>query len=229
MGLNGVVTIDRRLCQVCGTCVAGCPSEARSLVGRTYTVEELLELVKKDTLFYRNSGGGVTASGGEPALQAEFVEEFFRQCQRSGLSTALDTCGFVPWEVLERILEFTDLFLYDIKHMNSARHRELTGVDNELILANARRIAGAGKDMIIRLPLIPGYTDDGDNLEEAARFVAEIGSPRVEIAPYHQLGARKYLQLGMEYALSGETLYTEDEVTEIKSRLERYGFEVGIA
>ena len=229
MGPDGEIKINRELCKACGACVAACLSDARTVSGKFMTLEEVLDIVKRDTLFYRNSGGGVTASGGEPTYQPDFLQELFRRCQDSGLHTTLDTCGYVRWEVLERILEYVDLVLFDIKHMDPVRHRELTGVDNQLILENARRIAQKGKPMIMRMPLIPGCNDSSGNIKSVAEFMSQTGLQRIDVLPYHQLGASKYKRLGKEYQLSKVKSYEEEEVQRIKGLLESYGLEVSIA
>jgi pyruvate formate lyase activating enzyme len=208
--------------------VEACLSEARTISGKFMTLAEVLSIVKRDTLFYQNSGGGVTASGGEPTYQPVFLREFFRQCQDSGLHTTLDTCGYVRWKVLEGILEYVALVLFDIKHMDPARHEELTGVDNRLILENAERIAQKGKPMIIRMPLIPGYNDSSENVRAVAEFMGQTGLRRIDVLPYHKLGVSKYRRLGREYQLSEAETYEEEKAQLIKGLLESYGLEVSI-
>ncbi|GAI65461.1 unnamed protein product [marine sediment metagenome] len=169
-------------------CVEACLSEARVISGRTMTVDEVVEIVRKDELFYRNSGGGVTASGGEPTYQPDFLKQLLRQCQSCGIHTTLDTCGHVKWEVMAEILDYVDLVYYDLKHMDTVRHGELTGVGNELILDNATRIPQSGKPIVIRIPLIPGCNDSEENIKTMAEFVTGIKVVRVDIVPFHQLG-----------------------------------------
>lgn len=226
MAADGSIAIDRKLCQACGTCVQGCPSEARAISGKLMTVDEVLDIVKKDSLFYRNSGGGVTASGGEPTHQPVFLEEFFRRCQESGLHTALDTCGYVRWEVLERVLEHVDLVLFDVKHMDPATHMALTGADNKLILENAKNIVRKGKPMVLRLPLIPGCNESEENIKSVAEFAVQIEARRIDILPYHGLGINKYKRLGEEYKLTDVKPHKEEQVQAIKHRLESYGLDV---
>jgi len=226
---DGAIEIERDRCQACGNCVKACLSEARAISGRRMTVDEVLEIVKSDRLFYQNSGGGVTASGGEAASQSDFVLELFKRCQECSIDTALDTCGYVSWEALEKILEYTDLVLFDIKHMEPGRHQELTGVSNKLILDNAIRIARKGIPMVIRVPLIPGYTDSIENIKALGEFVSEAGLTRVDLVPYHQLGESKYRRLCKKYELSGVKPPTEGEVQAIQEILESYRTEVMIA
>ena len=225
---KGAIEINRSLCKACGKCVEACPNKAREISGKLMTVEEVLEEVRKDALFYQNSGGGVTFSGGEPTHQPEFLWHLLKGSQESGIHTALDTSGFVKPEILKRVLEHTNLVLYDIKHMDSAKHKELTGVDNRLILENARMIATMGKPMIIRVPLIPGRNDSKENIKALAEFMLSLGLKRVDLLPYHSLGKIKYQRLGMEYKLSDLKPFAEGEVAKIKADLESYGLQVGV-
>jgi pyruvate formate lyase activating enzyme len=225
---EGAIEINRSLCKACGKCVEACPNKAREIRGKLMTVEEVLEEVKKDALFYQNSGGGVTFSGGEPTHQPEFLWHLLKGSQESGIHTALDTSGFVKPEILKKVLEHTNLVLYDIKHMDPAKHKELTGVDNRLILDNARMIAAMGKPMIIRLPLIPGHNDSTENLKALAEFMLSLGLKKVDLLPYHSLGKIKYQRLGMEYKISDLKPYEAGEVAKIKADLESYGLQVGV-
>ena len=224
---EGLIVIDRDVCQACGECVQVCPNKARDIAGRVMTVEEVLDEVKKDSLFYRNSGGGVTASGGEPTHQPDFLWHLFAGCHEAAIETCLDTTGFVKTETLRWILEQTDLVLYDIKHMDPGAHKKLTGVDNALILENARVVA-ADKPMIVRVPLIPGHNDSEENLNAVTAFMAELGLKRIDLLPYHSLAKSKYERLGMEYRLEGLQPYEPEEVKEIKAFLESRGLEVGV-
>lgn len=228
-GRDGSIAIDRGLCQACGLCVEACPSDARLISGRTMTVEEVVEIVRKDELFYRNSGGGVTASGGEPTYQPDFLKQLLRQCQRYGIHTTLDTCGHVRWEVMAGILDYVDLVYYDLKHMDPVSHRELTGASNKLILDNARRISQGGKPIVMRIPLIPGYNDSEENIKAMAEFATTIKVVRVDIVPFHQLGSKKYERLGMTYKLAKVKPYQEDEIQAFKDTFQSYGLEVSIA
>lgn len=224
---DGAIEIDRSLCKNCGECVRACPNKAREISGKIMTVDEVLEEVRKDALFYQNSGGGVTASGGEPTYQPEFLRELFKRCQEAAIHTCLDTTGFVKTEVLQRILEHTNLVLFDIKHMDPVKHKEFTGVDNSLILENARVVAAA-RPMIIRVPLIPGHNDTEENLKALVAFMNKLGLKRIDLLPYHSLGKMKYTRLGMEYRLADLTPYESEEVAGIKTSLESQGLEVGV-
>lgn len=205
-----------------------CPAKAREISGTVMTVDEVLEEVKKDTLFYQNSGGGVTASGGEPTRQPEFLRELFRQCQRSSIHTCLDTCGFIQPDVLQRVLEYTNLVLCDIKHMDTKRHKEFIGVDNHLILENIRMIATQGKPLIIRVPLIPEHNDSEENMKALADFMHGLELVRIDILPYHALGKTKYDRLGMKYELGELQPHDSEQVEKIKAFLESCGLDVGV-
>ena len=189
---------DRDRCTGKGECVSICPSEARSIIGREMTAEEVFEDIRTDDIFYRNSGGGVTLSGGDPVFQPDFSIAILKLCRSAGIHTALETCGFLEWHELKDILEHTDLVLYDIKHMDSTRHKAYTGVTNEMILENAEKIHKDLKLPIFpRIPLVPGYNDSPENLKRTAEFIATKldGNNRVYILPYHRLGETKYAQM----------------------------------
>lgn len=190
--------IDRALCNGCGECVRACPNDARKAVGRLMTVDEVMHHVLRDVKFYENSGGGITLSGGEPTFQPDFALALLKRSKEMGLHTAIETCGYAPWATMERLVEFVDLFLFDIKHLMPERHEEGTGRNNDLILSNARRIA-AIKPMMIRVPLIPGFNDAVEEIRATARFCrAELGSVDLELLAYNKLGESKYQRLDRE-------------------------------
>jgi len=225
---DGLPEIDRDRCAACGECVKHCTAGARSIAGRTVTVAELVETVRKDQLFYRNSGGGVTISGGEPAVQSRFCRALLAECHRCGINTVLDTCGYVQWEVLEPILEHVDLVHYDLKHLEGTRHLEGTGVSNEIILDNARRITERGIPTVIRVPLIPDYNDAPDYIDQLGEFVKTLGVVRIDLLPYHQLGVNKYRSLGWEYSAGDMETLDEASVSALKRRLESFDLDVAI-
>jgi len=206
-------------------CITSCDQDALKLAGRLISVQELMEEVKKDNIFYRNSDGGITVSGGEPTSQPQFTLEFLKRCKEEGLHTTLDTCGYTSWNLMKEILKYTDLILYDIKHMDSTRHKELTGVPNHLILRNLETIFTKTKiPTIIRIPIISEHNDSRDNMEATARYLKKIGATEVNLLPYHRLGIEKYQRLGMDYPL-GTDIQPPNEtyLEEIETIFTSYG------
>ena len=182
-------------CDFCGKCELYCPADARKVCGREYTSDEVLAEVIKDKAFYENSGGGVTFSGGECMLQLDFLCEILEKCKAAGIHTAVDTAGNVPWKSFEKILPFTDLFLYDIKAFGAELHRKGTGVSNELILENLKNLSGRA-DIIVRIPVIGGYNDNDEEIRQIADFLKQIKIIKAELLPYHAMGEHKYTALG---------------------------------
>ena len=176
-------------CVICGKCTENCPAEARKLYGREYTADELHGIILADRDYYLATGGGVTFSGGECMLYPDFMAELAKKCVNSGISVAIDTAGNVPWSHFEKILPFADCFLYDIKALDPALHKAGTGADNRLILENLEHLIQAGKRIIIRTPVIPGY-NDGDELERIKVYCAQRNLTH-ELLPYHSIGESK--------------------------------------
>lgn len=223
---GGFIRINREVCVDCKEylCTKECYQGALEIVGSYISVEELLNEVKKDSLFYRNSGGGVTLSGGSPLSQPRFTLQFLKGCREKGIHTTLDTDGYAPWETLREILDYTDLVLYDIKHMNPAVHEELTGVSNEQTLMNLEASFSLNKvPIVIRIPVIPGHNDSIENAEATARFIKEVRAKEVNLLPYHRLAISKYSRLGRNYPLGEDILPpSHAEMEKIKSVYESY-------
>lgn len=188
----------RELCDDCGVCAEACPAKARVISGKEMTVDEVMSVVRKDGLFYRNSGGGVTFSGGEPASSPGFLLALLEASHAEGIHTCLDTSGFVPWESLSGIVQNVDMVFFDCKHMDAERHRVLTGQDNMLILENMSRIARLGIPMHVRVPLMPGINDSIENIRSLSGFLRELGISGVDVLPCHTLGRSKYAALGLD-------------------------------
>ncbi len=221
---DGQRVYDRGACRLCGRCADACYAEAIVLEGREASSEEIVAEILKDKPFYDNSGGGATCSGGEPLLQADFVADVFARCRRAGVHTALDTAAHVPWHAFEKVLPHTDLVLLDLKLIDPERHREATGVGNARILANARRLAQAGLPVWVRIPVIPGYTDDDDNIAAIAEFVEGLANvAQVELLPYHCFAEGKYQRLERDYPLHGAQPPPKEHMDHLVGLVEGHG------
>ena len=228
---EGKREIDRAGCDLCGICVSGCPGGALRLLGKRVRADEVLREVMRDAAFYQRSGGGLTLTGGEPAAQPEFAAELLRlyKTEQRGGHTAVETCGFAGWSELSRVLKHADLILYDIKHMDPRRHVELTGVGNEIILRNARLIAGSGGRLIIRLPLVPGLNDDETNVRETAAFARSLpGVDEIDVLPFHRMGEPKYARLGRKYGCPATRPPDAAKIDRVRKLIEETGLRVKI-
>ncbi|MBN1946017.1 MAG: glycyl-radical enzyme activating protein [Bradymonadales bacterium] len=210
---------DRSLCDRCDDfpCVTACYHQALSICGRQIRLDDLMRILQRDRSFW-GPEGGVTFTGGEPLVQADFLIAALRECHRSWMHTAVETCAQVPTADLLSALDSLDWLLVDLKQMDPARHRQGTGVDNRLILDNLRAVASSGWSgrLVIRLPLIPGYNDDPVNLAATLRFLEEIGAGELEILPLHRLGQSKYEQLGMADPYVDQSPPSQERVEEIR-------------
>jgi pyruvate formate lyase activating enzyme len=217
-------------CDGCGACVDVCYAEARKLVGKWYSVDDVLDIVLRDRVFYEESKGGVTVGGGEPTMQASFVADLLEQCRANDLHTAIETCMFTSWNTFDKILTHTDLLLCDIKHMDDKTHKGRTGMGNKIILENAVKASKVVKDMIIRLPLIPGFNNGSDNIHALGAFIRNklVKVKRVDILPYHTIGSSKAKHLGQEYLMAEGPLLTTEEINTAKIILQSYGLDVKI-
>ncbi len=224
-----MIHVDRTLCDNCGECVKVCHPHALFLCGQDYTVEEIVKKVLADRSFFEQSGGGATISGGEALCQPAFTLELMKRLKGAGIHTALDTTGFVPWSAVEAILSYTDLFLYDIKHMDSKKHEDIVGVPNEQILDNARKIAAAGGKFQIRIPVIPLFNDDEENIQRTAKFCCGLGEAvtLVQLLPYHNLGVAKYQRISDEKVMEA-TPPSDKKMQRLKAIMEGYGLPVTI-
>jgi pyruvate formate lyase activating enzyme len=226
--VEGLARTDREVCMGCGECTEACPNEARNLMGRNATAQEVFEELAADEIFYQRSGGGATLSGGEPLAQPRFAAEVLRLCKEASLHTALDTCGYAPWETVRQVLEYVDLVLYDFKHMDPEQHERYTGVSNELILENARRIHQLGIPMLARVPVIPGRNDAEENVVATALFIAtELGdSTGVHLLPYHRLGETKHERMEQSDKSLAAEPPSEEQMGELREVFESFGLEV---
>jgi pyruvate formate lyase activating enzyme len=207
-------------CALCEQCADACPAGARRVAGREMSVEEVTAEVLQDRLFYDDSGGGVTFSGGEPFAQPQFLLALLEACRSCGVRTAVDTCGFACTDHLLAAASLTDLFLYDVKIMDDACHRRHTGISNVPILENLRALGAAHRNIWLRVPLVPGITDSGENLKAIAALAASLPSVRqISVLPYHPTGIQKFRRLGLAYALDGQA---EPSVAEVENALEKF-------
>ena len=223
---NGQLRVNRKLCTACGKCVETCYSGTRVLVGKRMTARAVLDQITKDLRFYRRSSGGVTLSGGEPLMQAKFARAILIGCRDRSIHTTVETSGYANWREAEAVLSNVDLVILDIKHMDSLTHRKFTGVPNELILENAKKISILNVPMIIRIPIIPGYNDSEANIEATAAYVTKLSSvDKVELLTYHSLGAPKYLRLGLKYKLRNLRPPSNGHVEKFREIIASHGIE----
>jgi pyruvate formate lyase activating enzyme len=191
-------------------------------VGLSLTVEEILKEIEKDVPFYQNSGGGVTFSGGEPLVQWQFLRAVSQRCREKNIHVAIETTGCAPWEILDKVLDYVDLALSDIKQLDPDIHARTVGVGNKLILENFPRTARKVKTWL-RVPVIPGFNDTLDFIRRLGEFCRGTGVERVSLLPYHSWGESKYARLGKEYTLKGVKPLTEEDLQGLKNSLESYG------
>ena len=205
-------TYDRDACTCCGSCVQACYFCALEMVGREMTAEQVVAEAERDRVFFETSGGGITLSGGEPLFQPAFSEAILKLARQLGLSTCVETSGFCSEEVMRRVMEHVDLFLYDVKEIDPQRHLEFTGVRNELILRNLRMLSGAGRQMILRCPLIPGKNDRREHALAIASLADSLnGILGIELEPYHPLGVSKSLRLGRKAVYDRDSFMKKEE------------------
>lgn len=223
---EGKAVTDRNICKNCGKCVDVCSYQAREIAGKQAAVEHLLKEVEEDRDFYANSGGGVTIGGGEPLQQHEFVSELLKRCQERWLHTAIETCGQAPWNHLKQVLQYVDYLFYDVKHMDPAAHKRLTGISNKRILENLEKVIStrAVPEIVVRVPVIPGLNDSEANIRATAEFVSARGSIKgIELLPYHRLGTAKYEGFGMTYPLRDTAAPGTDHMQELNEIIASFG------
>ena len=225
-----MVHVKRDLCDNCGDCAEVCYPTALYICGEDYTVDRLVKRLLQDKRFYDKSGGGVTISGGEALSQADFVAAVMKELKAAGVHCALDTTGFAPWSEVEKVLPYVDLYLLDLKHMDSKKHQQFTGVPTEIIHENAKKIAAAGGHFQIRIPVIPQFNDDVLNIRATAEFCKnELGDAvdMVQLLPYHNLGVTKYMRIS-DGPVMEATPPTDEYMNYLKGVMEEYGLYVTI-
>ncbi|MBC7230996.1 MAG: glycyl-radical enzyme activating protein [Actinobacteria bacterium] len=222
------MVIDRERCDACGRCEEACPAAALEVIGKVRTVREVAAEALRDRVFYEKSGGGVTLSGGEPALQFDFTLSLMRRLREEGVHLALDTCGGVSWERLGPLVEVADLVLFDLKVMDAEKHRAFTAVPLATVLENARAVARTGRPMWIRTPVIPGYTDGEENIRAIARFIRDElpAVERYDLLAFNNTCDAKYRRLDMVFPLAGEGLLTEERMERLAEAAAEEGVSV---
>jgi pyruvate formate lyase activating enzyme len=225
---QGVVS-DPLKCELCRACADNCPSEAVEFVGQNVTVAEVLRQVEKDVAFYDESGGGITLSGGEPLMQPEFLLELLEACGVLDFHRTVDTTGYADAKLLLAVAQKTDLFLYDLKFMDPAKHRKYTGVSNEKIMRNLKLLAQNGARVQVRMPIIPGINTDAANIDQTGEFVSSLpGVEGISILPFHNSARGKYGRLGIECISSDIQIPTDEQLKNLAKRLNRFGLQVKI-
>ena len=226
--VDGKIVFDRSKCTACGVCTDWCITEARELAGKEYTVDALVKEAMKDKIFYEQSGGGVTLSGGEvmASQHMDYVEEVCRKLHENGVSVFIDTSGYTDYENLKRILPYVDVFLYDIKVMDPEGHKKYIGVDNSLILENLKKLSDEGAGLYIRLPIIQQVNATDEHIESVIHFLKEnnIHARQVNLLPYHDIGKGKYASLDMEYHDDEMSVPVSALMEHFKSMFEEQGF-----
>lgn len=234
---NGAITLndmqlftDRKKCTNCGKCTEACLNMARKIVGYEVTVDEIVKEIMKDAVFYHNSGGGVTLSGGEVTVQSGFAAEVLKECCMLGVNTAIETCAYCKWENLEKIVEYTHRVYVDVKCVDSEKHKKLTGSDNFLILDNIRKLSEiTGIELIPRAVIIPGYNDTDEDINNLCQFISGLKNIyRLELLPYHKYGIHMYDAVDKKYDLGELEVPSDDYIKKIKSMLENNGFDIQI-
>lgn len=220
--------LDKSKCTLCGQCTDVCVQAALELAGKEVTVDEVVKEVKKDQIFYEESNGGVTFSGGEPMAQINFLEEALKSCNNYGIHTTVDTCAFTAWSNFEKILDYTDLFLVDLKHIDSNEHKKYTGVSNEIILENIKKLSNLGKKIYIRMPIIPGINDSKEIIDRTISFLRDIKMAQLNLLPYHKIGMDKYKRLQENYKLEGLQEPSQIHMKKLEEYFNRNGFNVKI-
>jgi len=225
---EGHIDANRIKCEKCGKCSEICPSGALLLVGRYMTVKEAIQEVKKDLFFYCKSGGGITLSGGEPTSQPEFSEAIIKSAYSMGIHTVIETCGYCSYEILQRLAKWTDLFLYDIKHVDDVKHINRTGVSNQIIIDNFKKLIDIGASVIVRIPIIPGFNATITDMRLICKVLSNIGGfMEIHLLPYHRLGDSKAIRLGKTGKMNKKPL-TKPILLSLKNIADEFGFKVQI-
>ena len=222
---DGRVTIDRNKCTGCGSCVHECPGKALKNEGELKSVQEVIDIVMQDLPFYEESGGGVTLSGGEMLTQPGFALSLLKAAKDKGLNTCCETTGYASREVFASLLPYLDTILFDVKHWNSEKHKEGTAVRNELILSNLKYALDEGRNVLPRVPVIPGFNDSAEDAEGIAECLKRAGASRCQLLPFHQFGENKYDQLGREYSYKDVAAFHREDLEDYRKHYVNHGID----
>lgn len=233
MDATGKHVVDRDIsCVGCRKCEKACPESALAIVGESKTIAEIADIIEEDRPFYETSGGGATLGGGEVLSQPQAASSLLQVCKQRGINTAIETCGYARPEVIEKVADHVDLFLYDVKHMDSDKHHELTGVRNEMILENLKWLLDNRYNVKIRMPLLKGVNDGEPEILQLVEFLKPYQDLNnfkgVDLLPYHKMGVNKYNQLGWEYPIEGDPKLSEADLDRIEKCIRKYDFPVSV-
>ena len=217
------IRIKRRKCTGCEACISACPREALKPDSHIMTVSQVLKKCKQDMPFYEESGGGVTLSGGEALCQSDFSALFLNEAKKENISTALESSCYAPYEIFDKVIENVDYLLADMKHWCNSRHKEKTGVSNDIILSNIRRAVKKGKNVLLRIPVIPGFNDSPEDADGFADVIKGLGLSRAQLLPFHQFGEKKYTMLGMKYEYANADALHEEDLIAFRQRFMENG------
>ena len=225
---NGIKAINKNKCIICKRCIEICPNKAFDTEGEYKTIDEVMSEVLKDIDFYEESGGGVTLSGGEVLYQADFAIELLKELNKYGIHRAAETTGFTSHDIFKKFIENVDLLLFDMKHYDPQKHKQGTGVDNALIIENMKTAVDRGKEIIIRIPVIPNFNDSLEDAEKFSTLLNKIGIKKVNLLPFHQFGQKKYKLLQREYEMENVPQLHPEDLTDYKKVFINKGFDCKI-
>jgi len=225
--VDGVVRTSAA-CRRCGRCTEVCVAEARQIAGQEYTIDELLREIEKDLVFFEESGGGITLSGGEPVAQPAFACALLRGCRERGIRSVLETCGFAQKGQFLNVALEADGVLFDLKLMDPEKHRLYTGVSNDLILGNLEELTARRRPVTVRIPVVPGINDSDEDVRQFAAYLSGLRVPRVELLPYHRIGSEKYGRMGLTYQLKDTPQPAPADLARFRDSLARAGLNVRV-
>lgn len=228
LSINNSTIVRNENCTLCHQCILYCSSQIREIVGRDISLEELLKEVKKDSVFYEESLGGVTLSGGEPMMQIDFVEQFVSLLHKERISVAIDTSGALPFRYFERVAPYVDIFLYDIKHTSTTLHKQYTGVDNVQILSNLVALSKIHQNIYVRMPIIEGFNCNVEHINSVISLLKETTIKKIFLLPYHNIASHKYSKLGVEYRDDNLSVPSQEKLNLFSELLTTNGFDVSI-